>query len=36
MSPWSFEPDDISLSFLPLSHVYERVGGQFLAIFDGL
>ena len=37
MSQWVvFKPDDISLSFLPLSHVYERVGGQMLAIFDGL
>lgn len=31
-----FEPIDTALSFLPLSHVYERVGGQFLAIYDGL
>jgi long-chain acyl-CoA synthetase len=37
MSPLiNLKPDDLSLSFLPLSHVYERVGGQFLAIFDGL
>ncbi len=37
MSPLvNLRPDDITLSFLPLSHVYERVGGQFLAIFDGL
>ncbi len=31
-----FRPDDLSLSFLPLAHVYERVGGQFVAIFNGV
>jgi long-chain acyl-CoA synthetase len=32
----SFKESDMTLSFLPLSHVYERVGGQFLSIFVGL
>lgn len=31
-----FHPDDVGLSFLPLAHVYERVGGQFLSIYEGL
>jgi long-chain acyl-CoA synthetase len=31
-----FAADELALSFLPLSHIYERVGGQFLAIHEGL
>lgn len=31
-----FNDNDIAFSFLPFSHVYERVGGQFLSIFQGI
>lgn len=37
MSPLiDFRDDDLAISFLPLSHVYERVGGQFLCVYTGV
>jgi long-chain acyl-CoA synthetase len=31
-----FSSEDMSLSFLPLSHIFERIGGQFLHIHQGI
>lgn len=31
-----FCSEDVALSFLPLSHIFERIGGQFLCIHDGI
>ncbi|MBX9879406.1 MAG: long-chain fatty acid--CoA ligase [Candidatus Obscuribacterales bacterium] len=30
-----FHADDVGLSFLPLAHVYERMCGQFVCIYEG-
>jgi len=36
MKTAEFKDGDLILSFLPLAHVYERVGGQFFAIYSGI
>lgn len=32
---WPFEEGDVHLSYLPLAHVYERIGGQFFCLYAG-